>query len=234
MDLLKVAFISLGSLFLLFILTKLSGNKHISQLTMFDYIVSISVGSIAAEMATELENPEHSVIAMVIYIGISILINFFTQKSIKARRILFGHSVVLMSGGKLYRKNLKKAHIDLNEFLMQARSNGYFDLTAINTAVFEPSGRISFMPFSAKRPATPEDLKIVPTAEDIFLNVIMDGRILYNNLKAAGRDENWLNNELKSQGCKHIEDVFLASLDRNGTLNIFKNYDEKIENDYFE
>ncbi len=234
MEWVKIVFTSLGSLFLLFILTKLSGNKHISQLTLFDYIVSISVGSIAAEMATKLENPEHSVIAMVIYIGISIIINYITQKSLKARRILFGHTIILMKDGKLYRKNLKKAHIDLNEFSMQARAEGYFDLSAINSAVLEPNGRISFMPFSAKRPATPEDLKIVPACEEIFVNVIMDGRLLVNNLSAVGKDENWLRNELKAQGIKSIKEVFLASLDKNGTLNIFKCSDKKINNDYFE
>ena len=117
---------------------------------------------------------------------------------------------------------------------MQARTNGYFDIAGIDTAVLEPSGKISFLPFSANRPATPEDFKIVPKAEGVFLNVIMDGVILEKNLKTAGRDVNWLNNELKSQGVKRVDGVFLATLDRNGTLNVFENREEKIVNDYFE
>lgn len=234
MEYLKIVITSIASLIALFILTKISGNKHISQLTMFDYVVSITLGSIAAEMATELENPEHALIAMTIYVFASILISFVTEKSLKLRRILFGHSIILMEKGKIYRKNLKKAHIDLNEFLMQARSSGYFDISSINTAILEPNGRISFLPFSANRPATPNDLKIIPENEEVFFNVIMEGKILYRNLKDAGKDENWLKNELKVQGIKNQKNVLLGILDRNSTLTIFKNYDKEIKNDYFE
>lgn len=234
MELIQVILTSLLSISVLFLLTKLNGNKQISELTMFDYIVSITIGSISAELATELEKPLRPLVAMTVYAAVSALISFITAKSLKIRRFLFGHTIVLMENGNLYRKNLKKARIDLSEFLMQARTNGYFDIAGIDTAVLEPSGKISFLPFSANRPATPEDLKIVPKAEGVFLNVIMDGVILEKNLKTAGRDVNWLNNELKSQGVKRADGVFLATLDRNGTLNVFENREEKIVNDYFE
>ena len=138
-----------------------------------------------------------------------------------------------MKSGQMYKKNFKKTRLDLNEFLMQARLNGYFDLSQIDTAVMEASGKISFMPKAASRPATPEDLKIVPEADKVFYNVIMDGHILEQNLKAAGRDIRWLENCLKSKGNK-IADIFLATLDSNGTLNIFRNSDREIKNDFFE
>ena len=234
MDYITVIITSFVSLIVLFLLTKLIGNKQLSELTMFDYIVSITIGSIAAEMATELENPERPLIAMCVYAFVSFGISVLVSKSIKLRRLLFGHSVVLMHGGRLYRKNFKKANLDLNEFLMQARLCGYFDLSAIDTAVMEASGKISFMPYAAKRPATPEDLNLVPNAETVFFNVIMDGEILEKNLKYAGRDLNWLNNELKVQGVKSPSEVFLAALDNNGTLNVFKNYDYEEKNDYYE
>ena len=234
MDYIQIVLTSLFSLVVLFILTKLVGNKQISELTIFDYVIGISIGSIAAEMATELEEPLKPLTAMAVYAVVSYIISVITSKSLKLRRILFGHSIVLMRNGKLYRKNLKKGHIDLSEFLMQCRTNGYFDISAINTAVLEPSGKISFMPYAAKRPATPEDLNLVPNAETVFFNVIMDGEILEKNLKYAGRDLNWLNNELKVQGVKSPSEVFLAALDNNGTLNVFKNYDYEEKNDYYE
>lgn len=234
MDYLKIAMTSVSSLIILFILTKLSGNKHISQLTMFDYIVSITLGSIAAEMATDLETPEHSVIAMAIYVFFSVIISYLNDKSIKLRRFFFGHSIILMQNGKILKSNLNKAHIDLNEFLMQARTNGYFDISAINYAILEPSGKISFMPLPSNRPATPNDLKIVTESEEINLNVIMDGVVLNRNLKDCGKDINWLKNELKTQGIKNIKNVLLATLDRNSTLKVFEKYDTEIKNDYFE
>lgn len=234
MDYITVIITSFVSMIVLFLLTKLIGNKQLSELTMFDYIVSITIGSIAAEMATELETPERPLIAMCVYALVSLGISILVSKKIKLRRLLFGHSVVLMHGGKLYRKNFKKSRLDLNEFLMQARLCGYFDLSAIDTAIMEASGKISFMPYAAKRPATPEDLNLVPKAEAVFFNVIMDGQILEKNLSYAGRDLNWLNNELKVQGVKSPSEVFLAILDNSGTLNIFKNYDYEEKNDYFE
>ena len=172
MDYITVIITSLVSLFVLFLLTKLVGNRQLSEFNMFDYIVSITIGSIAAEMATELEHPEKPLLAMAVYALISFVISVITAKSIKLRRILFGHSVVLMKSGQLYKKNFKKTRLDLNEFLMQARLNGYFDLSQVDTAVMEASGKISFMPKAASRPATPEDLKIVPEADKVFYNVI--------------------------------------------------------------
>ena len=161
MDYITVIITAFVSMVVLFLLTKLIGNKQLSELTMFDYIVSITIGSIAAEMATELENPERPLIAMIVYALVSFGISILVSKNIKLRRLLFGHSVVLMHGGKLYRKNFKKSRLDLNEFLMQARLCGYFDLSAIDTAIMEASGKISFMPYAAKRPATPEDTALV-------------------------------------------------------------------------
>ena len=98
----------------------------------------------------------------------------------------------------------------------------------------EASGKISFMPYSGKRPATPEDLKIVPNAEKLFYNVIMDGAILKENLRSSGKDENWLKNELKAQGFKNTNRIYLATLDSSGTLNVFENIDGNNKNDFFE
>lgn len=152
MDLLKIVFLSLGSIIVLFILTKLMGNREMSQLSMFDYVVSITIGSIAAEMSTSLENNFlEPVIAMVVYGIVATAISYFTCKSIKIRRIVSGRGKILYDNGKLYRKNLIKSKLDLNEFLMQCRINGYFNLTNIQTAILEPNGRISFLPVSRKK-----------------------------------------------------------------------------------
>ena len=152
MDLLKIVFLSLGSIIVLFILAKLMGNREMSQLSMFDYVVSITIGSIAAEMSTSLENNFlEPFIAMVVYGIVATAISYFTCKSIKIRRIVSGRGKILYDNGKLYRKNLIKSKLDLNEFLMQCRINGYFNLANIQTAILEPNGRISFLPVSRKK-----------------------------------------------------------------------------------
>ena len=127
MDLIKIVALSLGSVIFLFILTKLMGNKEMSQLSMFDYIIGITIGSIAAEMSTALESDfMQPVVAMAVYAVVSIIISILSYKSIKARRIISGTSLILLDNGELYRNNLKKAKLDLNEFLMLCRTSRIF------------------------------------------------------------------------------------------------------------
>ena len=140
MDSLKIVALSFGSVIFLFILTKLMGNKEMSQLSMFDYIIGITIGSIAAEMSTALENDfMQPVVAMAVYAIGSIIISILSYKSIKIRRIISGNSLILFDNNELYRNNLKKAKLDLNEFLMQCRTAGYFSLSDIQTAILEPN-----------------------------------------------------------------------------------------------
>lgn len=140
MDSLKIVALSFGSVIFLFILTKLMGNKEMSQLSMFDYIIGITIGSIAAEMSTALENDfMQPVVAMAVYAIVSIIISILSYKSIKIRRIISGNSLILFDNNELYRNNLKKAKLDLNEFLMQCRTAGYFRLSDIQTAILEPN-----------------------------------------------------------------------------------------------
>lgn len=127
MELLKIVALSFGSLIFLFILTKLMGNKEMSQLSMFDYIIGITIGSIAAEMSTALENDfMQPVVAMSVYAVVSIIISMLSYKSIKVRRIVSGTSLILLDNGELYQNNLKKAKLDLNEFLMMCRTSRIF------------------------------------------------------------------------------------------------------------
>ena len=115
-----------------------------------------------------------------------------------------------MNNGKLYRKNLKKSKLDLSEFMLLCREQGYFDLEEIQIAVFEHNGKLSILPRSAKRPATPEDLKITAKATHIGVEVIMEGRVMGENLKRMGLNKAWLKKQLKAQGYKNVKEIFLG------------------------
>lgn len=235
MDILKIISLSFGSLVILFILTKLMGNREMSQLTMFDYIVGITIGSIAAEMSTSLENNfMEPVVAMVVYGLVTVFISYITCKSLSLRRFFTGRARILLDNGKLYRKNFKSAKIDLNDFLMECRINGYFNLSDIQTAILEPNGRVSFLPKSLKRPATPEDLNLSPNTENIVINVILDGVLLKENLSKTGNNINWLENNLKEQGINDLKKVFLATCDNQNNLSVYVKLDKKNKHDYFE
>lgn len=235
MDILKIVSLSFGSLLILFILTKLMGNREMSQLTMFDYIVGITIGSIAAEMSTSLEsNFMEPVVAMIVYGLVTVFISYITCKSLSLRRFFTGRARILLDNGKLYRKNFKSAKIDLNDFLMECRINGYFNLSDIQTAILEPNGRVSFLPKSLKRPATPEDLNLSPNTENVVINVILDGVLLKENLAKTGNNINWLENNLKEQGVNDMKKVFLATCDNQNNLSVYVKLDKQNKHDYFE
>ena len=218
---------TLASFGALFLIAKFIGHKQIAQLDFFDYITGITIGSIAAEMATELEEPWKPLTAMVIYGGITLLVSVITNKSPRSRKYLNGTPTILMDHGKLYRENLKKARLDLSEFMVMCRQQGYFDLTSIQTAVFEYNGKLTILPVSSKRPVTPNDMNLLPEQELLFTELIMDGRILEDNLKRMGLDLTWLNNQLKHRHINSPQDVFLALCDRNLKFVIYeKSHDE--------
>lgn len=234
-DILKVIILSIVSEIFLFILTKLMGNKEISQLSMFDYVIGITIGSIAAEMATALESDYmQPLVAMLVYAVIAIIISVICMKSIKFRRFIYGNSLILLDNGKLYRKNFKIAKMDLNEFLVQCRVNGYFNLSDIKTAILESNGKISFLPKSTSRPVTPQDFNMSPPPASINVNIIIDGKILLENLKNSGHDQMWLQKELVSQGYQKPDQIFLATLDNQNQLSIYAENDLKNSHDFFE
>ncbi|MCM1537658.1 MAG: DUF421 domain-containing protein [bacterium] len=228
-DLLQVLILSVSSLITLFILAKLMGYRQMSQMSMFDYINGITIGSIAAEMATALDkNPLHCIAAMVVYALFAVLLSFLSMKSIRLRRFIVGRPIILLNNGSIYEKNLRKAKIDINEFLTQCRVAGYFDVSKLQSAVLEADGRMSFLPLSTERPLTAADVKLSPEQETMTANVVIDGHIMQKNLLHTGKDETWLRRQLKAQGADNISDVLLASVDMQNKLTVFlKNKDER-------
>ena len=215
MQLLGLCLTTLGSFGTLFLVAKLIGRKQIAQLDFLDYVTGITIGSIAAEFATELEEPWKPFIAMVLYGGVTFLLTIIANKCQKTRKYLNGTPTILMDHGRLYHENFKKAKLDLSEFMVMCRQQGYFDLTSIQTAVFEYNGRLTILPVSSRRPVTPADMNLAPQQELLFTELIMDGRILDDNLKRMGLDLTWLNHQLRERRVRSAKEVFLAVCDRN-------------------
>lgn len=221
MEFIKVILTSLLSAVSLFVIAKMLGHKQMSQLDFFDYITGITIGSIAAELATELEAPWKPLVAMVIYgliaFGLTILVNKFP----KTRKYVNGSPTIIMDNGNLYRKNMKKAKLELSEFMVLCRQEGYFNINDIETAIFEYNGRLTILPKSEKRPLTPEDMNITPEKAEICTEIIMDGRILDENLKRLGLDLIWLDKQLKEQNYNSAKEIYLGICDKNNKLTLF-------------
>lgn len=214
---------SVVSLGVLFFVTRMMGKKQISQLTFFDYVIGISIGSISAEMALNRDIPYgHGITAVVVYGLLALLISIWTNKSIAARRFFTGHAFLLIHQGKILEKNLMKARYDINDLLSEARNAGFFDIEDVEDAVLETNGKISFLPKSAKSPVTAGDLNIVKQQETLCANVIIDGRIMRQNLHMAGLDEKWLLAGLKQHGDVAVREIVLATVNVQKQLNIYR------------
>lgn len=222
MDFLYIVILSFVSIAVLFILTKLSGSRQISEMSFFDYVIGITIGSIAAEMATNIDLEWwKGITAMTIYALTGILLSFISQKSINARKFISGQPIILIEKGKILRKNLFKAKIEINDLLTSARNNGYFNLADIEYAIMETTGKISFMPIAQKRQLTPKDFNFAPMADGLYINVIIDGKIIKKDLKNARITENELKAQLKDRGVK-AENILLATIDNKKHLTIFE------------
>ena len=226
MDIIKLILTTLLSVVALFAVTKVMGHKQVSQLDFFDYVSGITIGSIGAELATELEEPYKPLIALVIYGIVSILLSLLSRRIQRARKYINGTPTILMNDGMIYRKNLSKARLDLSEFMLMCREAGYFDLREIQTAVFEPNGRLSILPRAENRPITPQDVNIEVNTTHIGVEVIMDGRIMNENLSRMGRDAGWLAKQLRAKGFNDAKPVLLAVYHPDtDSITMYKNED---------
>ena len=206
----------------LFFMTKLLGKKQVSELSLFDYVVGISIGNFASEMAINLEAEFfNSMLAIIVFGILAYFISILTTKSLKLRKFFVGTPTVLMENSKLIYKNMKKSMIDVNDLLSQAREMGYFDLSEIEFAILEANGKISFLPKGEYKNITVKDMKLKIEKQGLCANVIIDGNIMDDNLINIGKDTEWLLHELKCKG-KKVHDILLATVDINDKLILYE------------
>lgn len=222
MEVLQVVLASLFSAVILFLIAKVIGHKQVAQLEFFDYITGITIGSIAAELATTLDKPWWKpTISMLVFGSITVALSIITRRFARSRKFINGTPTIVMNDGKLYRQNMKKAKLELSEFLLLCRQEGYFNLNDIQTAVFEYNGKLSILPVSTKRPLNPEDMELNPKPEHTGTEIIMDGRVMDDNLKRKGLNDDWLQKELKKQGYKSAKEIFLGICYDENQLTLF-------------
>jgi uncharacterized membrane protein YcaP (DUF421 family) len=225
-DILTIILKSLASVVILFILTRIMGKKQLSQLTFFDYVVGISIGSIAAAFAVDSSvNYAKGITGLIIYALFPIILSLISMKSNKARILLDGKPTILVNNGQIVGENLKKAKLTVNDILEECRLKGAFNLADVEFAVLETNGQVSVELKSANQPLTPKDMNIQTAYKGLCLNVIVDGEILDHHLQMVGKDRMWLKEELKKQNVTDFRQVLLGYLDSNNRLIVQKKDD---------
>lgn len=196
-------------------------KEQLSQLTFYDWIVSITIGSIAANLATDPEGRtlEH-VVVLVIFSAAAYLTGMITEKSRPLRKLIEGEPTVVIHNGRILEHNMAKLHYNLDNLLSQLRDKNVFNIEDVEFALLEGNGGLSVLLKSQKRPVTPADLNIPTSYEGISSEIIVDGQVIYQNLKQNQLDEQWLIAELKKRGYNSPRDIVFASLSSDGELYI--------------
>lgn len=221
-DLLDVVLRCLVSLITLFLVTKMIGKKQVSQFSLFDYVIGISIGNFAAEMAINLESSYlHGTIAVIVFGVVAYLVSYVTMKSLKIRKYIIGAPNILIKDGKILYNSLKKSKFDINDLLEEARINGYFDISDIDYALMEANGKISFLPKTQSQNPTNKDLNLKVNRKGLCINLIIDSQIIDGALKDVNKTKKWLLHELKVKG-HNLEDVILATLDLEENLKVYE------------
>ncbi|SDB86440.1 DUF421 domain-containing protein [Shouchella lonarensis] len=206
---------------LLFLLARLMGKKHITDMTYYEYIVGIAIGSLAAEMTFSPHvRMSNFVFGMFIWALFPMITSKLELKSFLFRTIAEGKPTVLIENGKINEANLRKEELTVDELMIHLRQNGVFKLADVESAVMEKSGLVSVMKKSDVAPLTPKDAGIVVAQEHQPQVVIVDGNVMEKSLLQYGYTKEWLRAEVAKQGANDFSDVFLAQIDSTGAVYV--------------
>lgn len=207
--------------FSLLIFARIIGKEQISQLNFFDYVLGITIGSIAATLTTDLSSRAwpHWV-GLLTWVALGILMELISTKWRYAAKYLEGEPAIVIMNGKIMENVLKKMKYRISEVLELLRNKGVFDLNQVDFAIIEPNGQISVLLKPEFLPLTPKDLNVKTSPSGISSELVYDGIIIEENLKPLKKDKQWLFDELKKQGIKDISEVFLVTLNPAGSLYV--------------
>ncbi len=223
MEYVEMVILPIFSLLILFVLTKLMGYRQVSQLSMYDYIIGITIGSIATELVLSgFENLLRPLIAMLVYCMVVIFVSYVTTKNTKLRYFIEGRNIVLFEDGVLFSKQLNKTKMDIDEFLLQCRCAGYFDLSQIEIVILESNGKLSFQPKEMYRPIVSNDLEIIVSKKALPILVIKEGKIDYQQLAKCKQTKSWVEHQLRLQNTL-LNDIVLGYYCKEGLQLYMKN-----------
>lgn len=221
-DLLLVPLRGIVAFAILFLLTRLEGKKLISQLTYFDFVVGITIGSIAAAATTDVDTLEMvpSMLGQFVWAAGAWVLGWAAVHSLRWNKVIQGEPTVLVQNGKILEQNMRKLRYTIDDLRMQLRQKGAFNLSDVEFAILEPDGTLSVLKKSQLLPVTPQDLNLSTAYKGVPTELVVNGRVLEQNLEQVGLSRQWLLDTLRRQGIQDVRDVFYAELDTSGALYV--------------
>ncbi len=203
---------------LLITLSRLIGRKLLSQMNFADFTVAITIGTIAGSFVATTTQKVWVLLSIVFLSLAAVITSLITTKSLAARKIIEGEPVVVVQNGRVLENNMLKMRYNVDDLEMQLRQKKVFNLNEVEFAVLEPNGKLSVQKKSQFQPVTVQDIGKPSKYKGLPTELIKDGDILAQNLRQNNLDFAWLYNELNRNGIRDVHDVFLASLNTDGTL----------------
>lgn len=210
-------------------LAKILGKKQISQLSFFDYISGIFIGVVAAGFAANIISITAGITSIILWSLFMLGKSYVVSTSVPARKLIDEQATILIQNGKILEQNMTKIQYSLPDLLMQLRINGVFEPDKVEFALLETNGKLSVLKKSQYRPITPHDLDIPTNYEGLVTELVVNGQVQQQKLTQVGLSDQWLQNELTSQGITNVSDVVLATLGTDGKLYVDKKFDSFLD-----
>ncbi|TCL67341.1 uncharacterized membrane protein YcaP (DUF421 family) [Hydrogenispora ethanolica] len=212
---------SLISYFVLLVFMRLIGKQQMAELTFADYVVGITIGSIAATLSVQLnQNTTATLVGLGIWTLLPILLSYWSVKNVWIRKVVEGEATVVVENGKILENHLSKLHLSIDDLLSQLRSKNIFNIADVEFALFETNGKLSVQLKSQKQPLTPSDLQLPTQYAGLPTTLIEDGKVLKDALKSLNLAQAWLQHQLAKQNIRDFSQVSLAQLDTKGNLYV--------------
>lgn len=200
------------------IVMRLMGKREIGQLQPFELVISIMIADLASIPMTDPGVPIFNGIVPILgLLAMHLVITVLNLKSVNIRKFTCGKPTILIYRGKIDEEAMKKERFTISELQERLRGKDVFNLGDVEYAILETNGEISVIQKPEKRNTTPEDFNITPEYEGLPYDLVVDGKVMYENLTKIGKNEKWLANQIKKFNTK-AEDVLIATMDGKGNF----------------
>ncbi|HIR84777.1 MAG TPA: DUF421 domain-containing protein [Candidatus Galloscillospira excrementavium] len=210
-----IAFLRTIILYLLIIAgVRLMGKRQVGELEPSELVLALIIADLAAVPMQDFGIPLLTgIIPILTLLCITMILSVLTMKSVRFRAIICGRPSIIVENGRLVQREMRRNRFTVDELMEELRMKGVTDLSKVKYAILETNGQISVLPYANQLPATAEQMGLAPEEPGLPVVLIDDGRVLDHNLKLRGLDRAWLDRQLKKQGVRRSEDVFLLTLD---------------------
>lgn len=205
---------------LLVALSRIIGKKLLNQMTYFDFVIGVTIGTVGGTFITAELRGYNVLVSPIILTAAVLATGYLSLAAVPFRKLVEGEPIIVIQNGKIYEKNMGKARLNVDDLLAQLRAKNIFDISDVEFAILEPHGALSVLKKSQNLPVTPKDLGMSTNYKGASSEIIRDGKIVEQNLKQNNLTHEWLQNELASKNIKDVRDVFYAELSTDGKLYV--------------